>query len=167
MCARAMELAPGDAQAYRTAAQLAAVRGRVDEAVDLSMRALDLDPADRGMRQLGHEVVADVPVLDQEVLVLLAGGEPAALPLGGDAEAEAEARRLREQAEAEATQAKAQAETQAYEERVKAADALEGHPALLRLAELETLRELAKNANARLYLGLDRDRFSLNGSESQ
>ena len=83
-----------------------------------------------------------------------------------DAEAEAEARRLREQAEAEATRAKAQAETQAYEERVKAAEVLEGHPALLRLAELETLRELAKNANARLYLGLDRDRFSLNGSES-
>ena len=83
-----------------------------------------------------------------------------------DAEAEAEARRLREQAEAEATRTKAQAETQAYEERVKAAEVLEGHPALLRLAELETLRELAKNANARLYLGLDRDRFSLNGSES-
>jgi regulator of protease activity HflC (stomatin/prohibitin superfamily) len=83
-----------------------------------------------------------------------------------DAEAEAEARRLREQAEAEATRAKVEAETRAYEERAKAAEVLEGHPALLRLAELETLRELAKNANARLYLGLDRDRFSLNGSES-
>ena len=55
-------------------------------------------------------------------------------------------------AEAEATQAKAEAETRAYVERVKAAEALEGHPALLRLAELETLRELAKNGNARLYL---------------
>ena len=81
-----------------------------------------------------------------------------------DAEAEAEARRLREQAEAEATQAKAEAETRAYAERVKAAEALEGHPALLRLAELETLRELAKNGNARLYLGLDR--VSLNGTDS-
>ena len=83
-----------------------------------------------------------------------------------DAEAEAEALRLREQAEAEATRAKVEAETRAYEERAKAAEVLEGHPALVRLAELETLRELAKNANARLYLGLDRDRFSLNGSES-
>ena len=83
-----------------------------------------------------------------------------------DAEAEAEALRLRELAEAEATRAKVEAETRAYEERAKAAEVLEGHPALLRLAELETLRELAKNANARLYLGLDRDRFSLNGSES-
>ena len=81
-----------------------------------------------------------------------------------DAEADAEARRLREQAEAEATQAKAEAETRAYAERVKAAEALEGHPALLRLAELETLRELAQNGNARLYLGLDR--VSLNGTDS-
>ena len=69
-----------------------------------------------------------------------------------DAEAEAEARRLREQAEAEVTRAKVEAETRAYEERAKAAEVLEGHPALLRLAELETLRELAQNANARLYL---------------
>ena len=81
-----------------------------------------------------------------------------------DALADAEARRLREQAEAEATRSKAEAETQAYAERVKAAEALEGHPALLRLAELETLRELAKNGNARLYLGLDR--VSLNGTDS-
>lgn len=73
-----------------------------------------------------------------------------------DAEAEAEARRLREQADAEATAAKVAAETLGYEERAKAAEVLEGHPALLRLAELEMLRELAQNANARLYLGLDR-----------
>ena len=81
-----------------------------------------------------------------------------------DAEADVEARRLREQAEAEATQAKARAETQAYAERVKVAEALEGHPALLRLAELETLRELALNGNARLYMGLDR--VSLQGMDS-
>jgi regulator of protease activity HflC (stomatin/prohibitin superfamily) len=69
-----------------------------------------------------------------------------------EAEAEAEARRVREQADAEASRIRAEAEAQAYAERVKAAEALEGHPALLRLAELETLRELAQNANARLYL---------------
>ena len=39
-------------------------------------------------------------------------------------------------------------------ERQKAAEALEQHPGLLRLAELEALRELAHNANARVYLGL-------------
>ena len=74
-----------------------------------------------------------------------------------EAQAEAEARRLRDQADAEALHVQAEAEARAYEERVKAAEALEGHPALLRLAELETLRELAKNGNARLYLGFDRN----------
>jgi regulator of protease activity HflC (stomatin/prohibitin superfamily) len=74
-----------------------------------------------------------------------------------EAQAEAEARRLRDQAEAEALHVQAEAEARAYEERAKAAEALEGHPALLRLAELETLRELAKNGNARLYLGFDRN----------
>ena len=49
---------------------------------------------------------------------------------------------------------------------VKAAEALEGHPALLRMAELETLRELARNANARLYLGFDRNGLNLNGKEA-
>ena len=84
-----------------------------------------------------------------------------------EAEAEAEARRVREQADAEALQVQAEAEARAYEERVKAAEALEGHPALLRLAELETLRELAKNANARLYLGFDRNGLALDGAEAK
>ena len=84
-----------------------------------------------------------------------------------EAEAEAEARRVREQADAEALRVQAQAEALAYEERVKAAEALEGHPALLRLAELETLRELAKNANARLYLGFDRNGLALDGTEAK
>ena len=48
--------------------------------------------------------------------------------------------------------AESEAEARAYEERAKVAEVLEGHPALLRLVELETLRDLAKNANARLYL---------------
>jgi regulator of protease activity HflC (stomatin/prohibitin superfamily) len=84
-----------------------------------------------------------------------------------EAEAEAEARRVREQADAEALRVQAEAEARAYEERVKAAEALEGHPALLRLAELETLRELAKNANARLYLGFDRNGLALDGAEAK
>ena len=83
-----------------------------------------------------------------------------------EAEAEAEARRVSDRADADALRAKAEAETRAYEERVKAAEALEGHPALLRMAELETLRELARNANARLYLGFDRNGLQLDGSEA-
>jgi hypothetical protein len=74
---------------------------------------------------------------------------------------------VRDQADAEALRVQAEAEARAYEERVKAAEALEGHPALLRLAELETLRELAKNANARLYLGFDRSGVALDGAEAK
>src|SRR5690606_9470343 len=51
--------------------------------------ALDLDPADGRVRQLGHQVVPDLPVLDDVVRVLVAIGEPAGLPLGRDAEPEA------------------------------------------------------------------------------
>src|SRR4029453_18219356 len=50
--------------------------------------ALDLDPADGGVGQLAHQVVADLPVLDDCVPVLLAGGQPPRLPVGGDAEPE-------------------------------------------------------------------------------
>lgn len=84
-----------------------------------------------------------------------------------EAQTEAEACRLRDQAEAEATRVRAEAESRAYEERVKAAEALERHPALLRLAELETLRELAKNGNARLYLGFDRNGLGIEGEKSE
>jgi hypothetical protein len=45
-----------------------------------------------------------------------------------------------------------QAERQAVEERSKAAAAFAAHPALMRLEELSALRELGRNANARLYL---------------
>jgi len=84
-----------------------------------------------------------------------------------DAEAAAEARRLAQQAEAEATRLQAKTEANVYAERVKAADVLEQHPALLRMAELESLRELAKNANARLYLGFDRNGLHFDGSDAK
>lgn len=83
-----------------------------------------------------------------------------------EAEAQAEARRVREQADAEAVRSQAEAEAQAYELRAKAAETLASHPALVRMAELETLRDLARNANARLYLGFDRGRLGLDSAES-
>lgn len=70
-----------------------------------------------------------------------------------EAETEALARRLQLEAEADVARQKAENETRALVERQKAAEALEQHPGLLRLAELEALRELARNANARVYLG--------------
>ncbi|MDA7977157.1 MAG: slipin family protein [Pirellulales bacterium] len=82
-----------------------------------------------------------------------------------EADADAQARRVRTQVATEAVQAQAAAEARAYDERVKAAKTLEEHPALLRLAELETLRELAENANARLYLGFDREGFGCHSAE--
>ena len=41
-------------------------------------------------------------------------------------------------------------------ERAQAAEAYTSHPALLRLRELDTLRELARVANARIYIGFDK-----------
>jgi hypothetical protein len=46
----------------------------------------------------------------------------------------------------------AAAQRRAMEERSQSAAAYEAHPLLLRLEELTALRDLAKNANARLYL---------------
>jgi len=81
-----------------------------------------------------------------------------------EAEVEAETRRLREQAEAEAIGLRAEAEARVYQERQKVAEMLEKYPALLRLEELEALRDLAHNANARLYIGFDRQ-SALKGEE--
>jgi regulator of protease activity HflC (stomatin/prohibitin superfamily) len=68
------------------------------------------------------------------------------------AQAEAEAAVFKAKSAAEATQLAVQADMQALEQRQKTAGAYSDHPALLRLEELATLRELARNANARLYL---------------
>ena len=47
----------------------------------------------------------------------------------------------------------AQAEIKRLQERASTAQAYAKHPALLRMLELETLRELGKNGNARIYIG--------------
>ncbi len=51
---------------------------------------------------------------------------------------------------------KTEAEIQTLRERQHAAEAYSTHPALLRLQELETLRELAQIANARIYIGFEK-----------
>jgi regulator of protease activity HflC (stomatin/prohibitin superfamily) len=65
---------------------------------------------------------------------------------------EAEAAVVKARSSAEATRLAVLAEMQALEERQKTANAYSAHPALLRLEELAALRDLARNANARLYL---------------
>lgn len=74
-----------------------------------------------------------------------------------EAKSQAEATRQAAEADAGAVQAKAAAEARACQERIQSAEAFAAHPALLRMAELETLRALAENANARLYLSFDRN----------
>jgi len=68
------------------------------------------------------------------------------------AQTEAEANLLKARSAAEAAQLAVQAEMQALVERQKMAGAYSTYPALLRLEELTALRDLARNANARLYL---------------
>jgi regulator of protease activity HflC (stomatin/prohibitin superfamily) len=80
------------------------------------------------------------------------------------ARTEADAALLNARGAAEASRLAVQAETQALEERQKMASAYSTHPALLRLEELAALRDLARNANARLYLDF-KERPGANGKE--
>jgi regulator of protease activity HflC (stomatin/prohibitin superfamily) len=74
-----------------------------------------------------------------------------------EASARADAIRQEAAARAVATETAVNAETLALERRRSNAQAYAEHPALLRLEELATLRQLAGNANARLYLSLPAD----------
>jgi len=66
------------------------------------------------------------------------------------------AQRATAEAAAEAVRIKTEAEVRALKETESSAAAYSANPALLRLRELETLRELARNANARIYIGFDK-----------
>jgi regulator of protease activity HflC (stomatin/prohibitin superfamily) len=70
-----------------------------------------------------------------------------------DAEARAETLRVQAAAEAERERLAAQAELDAMQQRRQVADVYASSPALLRLRELQALRELAQVANARIYIG--------------
>ena len=71
-------------------------------------------------------------------------------------EAQANAQRLAAETEAAVLRVKTAAELEALRERAQAAAAYTTHPALLRLRELETLGDLARSSNARLYVDFDR-----------
>ncbi|MDX2239652.1 MAG: slipin family protein [Leptolyngbyaceae cyanobacterium bins.302] len=73
-----------------------------------------------------------------------------------EVEGRVEATRQAAQAEAEVQRIKTEAEIRSLHEREQAAQAYTQHPALLRLQELETLRDLGKSANARIYISMDR-----------
>ncbi|MEO1476937.1 MAG: SPFH domain-containing protein, partial [Pseudomonadota bacterium] len=70
-----------------------------------------------------------------------------------EAKARAEAIRFEAEAEAVAQKLKTEGELAALGELEKAAKAYTDHPALLRLRELDALRELAQSSEARIYIG--------------
>jgi regulator of protease activity HflC (stomatin/prohibitin superfamily) len=74
------------------------------------------------------------------------------------AEAKAAAQRLEAETSAEIERIRTVAEIEALQQREATAEAYRQHPALLRLSELETLRQLGASANARIYIDFDRDR---------
>lgn len=70
-----------------------------------------------------------------------------------EAETRAEGLRLEAEADAEAQRLKTESEIAALKRLEETAAAYATHPALLRLRELDTMAEMAKSGNARLYLG--------------
>jgi regulator of protease activity HflC (stomatin/prohibitin superfamily) len=72
-----------------------------------------------------------------------------------EAQAQVEALRQSAQADADVQRIKTEAEVSALREREQAAQAYTLYPSLLRLIELETLRDLGRNGNARLYIKFD------------
>jgi len=60
------------------------------------------------------------------------------------------------QADADALSIRTEAEVKALREQALAAEAYAKHPALVRLRELQTLSEVGKNANARIFIGFDK-----------
>lgn len=85
-----------------------------------------------------------------------------------EAEANAATHKLLAQSEAESQRIQTEADILALRERAQAAEAYTSHPALLRLRELDTLRELARTANARIYIGFDKHMQStpINGNKN-
>lgn len=72
------------------------------------------------------------------------------------AQSQAESRLKQAEAEAEALRIRNDAEIRALREQAQAAQAYAEHPALLRLRELESLADISKNANARIFIGFDK-----------
>jgi regulator of protease activity HflC (stomatin/prohibitin superfamily) len=73
-----------------------------------------------------------------------------------ESQSRADAQRMEASARANAERLQTEAEIQRLQERERSAQAYTKHPALLRMLELETLRELGKNGNARIYIGFDK-----------
>lgn len=81
---------------------------------------------------------------------------------------QAASQKLLAEGQAEAQRIQTEADILALRERAQAAQAYSTHPALLRLRELDTLRELSRSANARIYIGFDKHMESItNGAKEK
>ena len=109
-------------------------------------------------RVLAAERLSEAQLVEARTKAEVARIDAAARAEGQRVEAEsaAEARRMAASADAEALAIRSDAERAAIEAQVAAGEAYAEHPALLRLRELEALKELAKSANARIYIGFDK-----------
>lgn len=72
------------------------------------------------------------------------------------ARSRAESARAHAESEAETLRARTEAEVRALRDRESAAKAYADHPALLRLAEIEALAQLAQGSKANLYFGVEK-----------
>ena len=84
-----------------------------------------------------------------------------------EAKSRASAQRLAAQGDAEVQRLQTEVEIKRLQEREQNAQAYAKHPALLRMLELETLNELARNANARIYIGFDKHAPADGGKEGE
>lgn len=73
-----------------------------------------------------------------------------------ETDAWADAQRMQAEAEAEALRIRTEAEVAGVRNREDAAEIYSRHAELLRLEELQTLRQLAQTATARIYIGFDK-----------
>jgi regulator of protease activity HflC (stomatin/prohibitin superfamily) len=109
-------------------------------------------------RVLAAERMSQVQLVEARTSAEVRRLEAQAVTEGRVAEAEAmvRAQRVAAEGQAEAERIKASAEVHVLQQRERAAEAYRAHPALLRVQELETLREIARSANARIYVDFDK-----------
>jgi regulator of protease activity HflC (stomatin/prohibitin superfamily) len=81
-----------------------------------------------------------------------------------EAEAQAQVQRRAAETAAEVLRIRTDADLRALKEREQTATAYTAHPALLRLRELEVMGEMARQANARIYVGFDGANGGVSGS---
>jgi len=118
-------------------------------------------------RVLAAERMSQVQLVEARTGAEVRRLEAQAQAAGRVAEAEAlvRAQRVAAEGQADAERIKASAEIHVLQQRERAAEAYRTHPALLRVHELETLREIARSGNARLYVDFDRSRERDSGAD--